>query len=273
MRNHFIWLILRLRYCIKGVTTLFSSLSEREERLLNRLAEEPAIPVSELAEELQVSQVTVRTTLNGLAEKGFLLRTHGGALPAFHPDILERQQSSRPVKEAIARFAASRVTDGESIMIEAGTTTALVARFLMGRRDIKVVTNNLLVLPYARTNPGVSLAVVGGEFRPATESVVGPIASLSLERFHVGTAFLGTDGFSLENGFTTHLVEGAEIVRTMARRAERTVILADSSKYGRTGFAHVLSLGEVSELISDGGLPESARRELREAGIEVTVVE
>jgi DeoR family galactitol utilization operon repressor len=252
---------------------VFSALSDREQQILTIITEEPGTPVSEIAGVLGVSQVTVRSQLNALAEKGFLLRTHGGALPAFHPSILERQQSRRETKEALARFAASRVADGETIMIEAGTTTALIARFLMGRRDLKVVTNNMLVLPYARINPGLSLSLIGGEFRPATESVVGPVAALALSRFHVETAFVGTDGFSLQHGFTTHLVEGAEIVRAMAARAQRTVVLADSGKFGRTGFAHVLAATEVSELITDAGLPDEAREGLREAGVIVTIVE
>ena len=251
---------------------MFSSLTEREQQILTLISEDPGTPVSELAERLGVSQVTIRAHLNGLADKGYLLRTHGGALPAFHPSVLERQQSNREIKEALARFAASRVSDGETIMIEAGTTTALVARFLMGRRDLKVVTNNMLVLPYARMNPGIRLSVIGGEFRPDTESVVGPVATSNLDRFHVQTAFVGTDGFSLERGFTTHLVEGAEIVRAMAERAERTLVIADSGKYGRKGFAHVLSLPEVSEIVTDPGLPKDIQEGLREAGVTVTVV-
>ena len=252
---------------------MFSTLSEREQQILSLISEEPGTPVSEIADRLGVSQVTVRSNLNGLAEKGFLLRTHGGALPAFHPNILERQQSGRETKERLARHAASTVSDGDSIMIEAGTTTALVARFLIGRRDLKVVTNNMLLLPYARINPGLSLSVIGGEFRAATESVVGPVAELALTRFHVRTAFVGTDGFGAITGFTTHLVEGAEIVRAMASRAERTVVIADSTKYGRRGFAHVLALDEVSELITDPDLPPDARAALEEAGVTVTIVE
>ncbi|MFW6339181.1 MAG: DeoR/GlpR family DNA-binding transcription regulator [Alkalispirochaetaceae bacterium] len=251
---------------------MFSSLSEREQQILALISEEPGMPVAEIAEQLGVSQVTVRSQLNALAEKGYLLRTHGGGVPAFHPSILERQQSNRETKEALARFAASRVSDGETIMIEAGTTTALIARFLIGRRDLKVVTNNMLVLPYARINPGLTLSLIGGEFRAPTESVVGPVALLALSRFHVETAFVGTDGFSLEHGFTTHLVEGAEIVRAMATRAQRTVVVADSTKFGRTGFAHVLALNEVSELITDASLPPEAVTHLREAGVTVTIV-
>ena len=130
-------------------------------------------------------------------------------------------------------------------MIEAGTTTALIAKYLLGKRDVHVVTNSTLVIPYARFNPSLHLTVVGGEFRPSTESLVGPVALRDLEEFHVRIAFIGTDGFSLESGLTTHLVEGAEIVRKMQAQAKRTVLVADSSKWGKVGFARVLPLGEV----------------------------
>lgn len=273
LQNAFISATIALRFTQIRSSIVFSSLSDREQQILTVIAEAPTTPVSELASILGVSQVTVRSDLSSLADKGYLLRTHGGAIPAFHPQILERQQSGREIKEALARRAASLVGDGESIMIEAGTTTALIARFLVGKRDIKVVTNNMLTLPYARLNPGLHLSILGGEFRPATESLVGPATQLALETFHVQTAFLGTDGFSSSHGFTTHLVEGAQIVRAMAKRAERTVVVADSSKYGRRGFAHVLDIADVSELICDSGLSPEARTELADAGVEVTIVE
>jgi DeoR family galactitol utilization operon repressor len=130
----------------------------------------------------------------------------------------------------------------------------------------------MLFAPYGRANPALQLTVVGGSFQAVTESLVGPLALRELDEFHVRLAFVGTDGFSLAHGATTHLVEGAEIVRKMASRADRTILLADSSKYGRVGFAHVLGLEEVSLVITDDNLPPEAVAELREAGIEVRLV-
>lgn len=123
-----------------------------------------------------------------------------------------------------------------------------------------------------RANPQADCCLVGGDFRPATESLVGPIALNMLRQFHVATAFVGTDGFSTTGGLTTHLVEGAEVVRTMAAQADRTVVLADSTKYGKQGFVHVLPLKAVDILISDTGLPEDVVAEITELGIEVRLV-
>jgi DeoR family transcriptional regulator, galactitol utilization operon repressor len=248
-----------------------ANLTEREQEIVTLLTDDTVISVADISRRLEVSAVTIRNDLSSLAEKGVIVRTHGGAFPAFHESILERQRDKVKTKERIARKAAELVDSGDTIMIEAGTTTALVARYLLGKRDLHVVTSSTLVIPYARINPGVHLTVVGGEFRPSTESLVGPVALRDLDQFHVRTAFIGTDGFSLESGLTTHLVEGAEIVRKMASQADRTVLVADSSKLGRIGFARVLPLDALTILITDDGLAAGVREEIKALGVEVRI--
>ena len=249
-----------------------SGLTEREREILRLLAEDANTSVAALAERLGVSSVTVRSDLNNLAQKGMILRTRGGATPAFHPNIIVRQNLMVEEKNRIAQAAAELVEDGDTIMIEAGTTTALVAKYLLGKRFVSIVTNSTLIIPFARINPGIHLTVVGGEFRPATESLVGPVALAQLERFHVRLAFVGTDGFSLGGGLTTHLVEGAEIVRKMSERSEETVLVADSGKHGRVGFVQVLPVASVARLVTDAGLPDDAFGALQDAGIAVARV-
>jgi DeoR family galactitol utilization operon repressor len=249
-----------------------STLTEREKEIVRLLAEDGGISVSRLSEQLGVSAVTIRSDLNNLAKKGVVVRTRGGAAPAFHPNVMVRQNLRVEEKNHIAQAAADRVRDGDTIMIEAGTTTSLVAKYLLGKRFVNIVTNSSLILPFARLNPGIHLTVVGGEFRPATESFVGPIALGELERFHVRLAIVGTDGFSMEGGLTTNLVEGAEIVRAMAHRSDSTILVADASKFGKIGFVHVLPVHEIQTLITDNDLPASARAALGEAGVEVVQV-
>jgi DeoR family galactitol utilization operon repressor len=252
---------------------VFQNLNEREARVLELLMEEQGISVTELGQRLGVSAVTVRSTLNGLADKGVIVRTWGGATPAFHTEILERQRKATPAKTAIARVAAGLISDGDTVMIEAGTTTAMVGRFLFGKQGVHVVTNSMLFVPYGRSNPALQITVVGGSFQPATESNVGPVTLRQLDQFHVDLALVGTDGFSVENGTTTHHVEGAEVVRKMASRARKTVLLADSSKYGEAGFIHVLDLTEVSLIITDSEISADARAAIRDAQVNVQLVE
>lgn len=216
--------------------------------------------------------MTIRHDLDTLAQRGLVARTRGGALPAFHPEILARLRSHPAEKESIAQAAASRVRDGDRIMISAGTTTSLIPRFLLGRRDVQLVTNSTLVIPHARINPSVHLTLVGGEFRASAEAMVGPIALREVEQFHVGTAFVGTDGFSARHGVTAHLLDVAEVVRKMAAQATQTVVLADSSKCGQAGFAHILPLRDIDVIITDDAIDPAARAELEETGVKVETV-
>jgi len=251
---------------------MVAELNERERVILDRLSSDGSVSVGVLARDLGFSEVTIRADLKVLEEKGWINRKRGGAAPALHRDIMERQRVFPEQKNAIARAAAELVRDGDVIMIEAGTTTALVARYLAGKRDIHIVTNSTLVFSYARMYPSLQITMTGGEFRRATESLVGPIALETIARLNVRLAFVGTDGFTLERGMTTHLMEGAEIVKAMKAHAETTVLTADSSKYGRIGFSHVLPLSAMDLILTDGDLPSQAETELKEAGIKIKLV-
>ena len=251
---------------------MIAELSEREKIILDRLSADGSVSVGGLAKDLGLSEVTIRGDFKVLEEKGWINRKRGGAAPALHRDILERQRVYPEQKNAIARAAADLVRDGDVVMIEAGTTTALIARYLAGKRDIHVVTNSTLVFSYARMNPSLQITMTGGEFRRATESMVGPIALETIARLNVRLAFVGTDGFTLERGMTTHLMEGAEIVKAMKAHAETTVLTADSSKYGKIGFSHVLPLSAMNLILTDENLTDRAEADLREAGINVNRV-
>jgi DeoR family transcriptional regulator, galactitol utilization operon repressor len=248
-------------------------LNARERQVLDLIIDEQGISVTEMGTRVGVSAVTVRTTLNALADKGVIVRTWGGATPAFHTEILERQRAHNSVKSRIARAAAELISDGDTVMIEAGTTTAMVGRFLFGKQDVHVVTNSMLFIPYGRSNPALHITAIGGNFQAATESNVGPIALRELDQFHVSVAFVGTDGFTVEHGTTTNMVEGAEIVRKMSACAQKTVLLADSSKFGKTGFTHVLDLSEISLIITDNKISDDARHAIVETGAQLQIAE
>lgn len=247
-------------------------LSQRQKDLLAMLNEDAGRSVSEMSRSLGVSTVTLRNDLSSLAGRGLIVRTHGGAFPAFRPGILERQKRRVEAKERIARAAAALVEHGDRIMICAGTTVSLVAKFLLGKSDVRAVTNSTLALPYARINPALRLTLVGGEFRPEDEAVVGPNALRDLDQFHVAKAFLGADGFSLASGITADAVELAAVVRKMAEQAQQTILLADSSKFGRAGFAHIMALREIGLIITDDGLRDEDREALKLEHVKVTIV-
>jgi DeoR family galactitol utilization operon repressor len=246
-----------------------SSFSDRKKTILDMLSEDSRMSVATLAQTLGVSVVTVRTDLAALEEEGFILRTHGGAMPAFHPHILERMRQGKDCKAAIAKVAADKIQDGDTVIISAGTTTALIAKYLLGKRNIHIVTNNTLLLTYARTNPQLRVTLVGGEFRPSEEGLVGPLAIQSLDQVFVSKAFIGVDGVSVKQGFTAHLVESADLVRKMAQQAKQVYAICDSSKFEKPGFARILPFNGVDGLITDSGLSAEVEAELREAGVSI----
>lgn len=248
---------------------MIQELSEREHSILNRLMVQGAVSVADLSSELAVSEVTIRSDLSSLEERGLLSRTHGGALPSIHPHIFQRQNMNIEEKHRIAKAAADLVEDGDAIMIEAGTTTSLLPRYLAGKRDILIITNSIPAFESAKSNPALKITLVGGEFRDSTDSFVGRITLDTIRRFNVRCAFVGTDGFSLKSGITTHLIEGGDVISVMRERAENLVLLADSSKYGKTGVVTILPLSQINTLITDTGLPDAAKEELNKIPLHI----
>ena len=244
-------------------------LSEREHTILNRLMVQGAVSVAHLSSELEVSEVTIRSDLSSLEERGLLSRTHGGALPSIHPHIFQRQNMNIEEKHRIAKAAADLVGDGDAIMIEAGTTTSLLPRYLAGKRDILIITNSVPAFESAKSNPALRITLVGGEFRDSTDSFVGRITLDTIRRFNVRCAFVGTDGFSLKSGITTHLIEGGDVISVMREQAENLVLLADSSKYGKTGVVTILPLSQINTLITDTGLSDAAKEELNQIPLHI----
>ncbi len=236
----------------------------REGYILDLLAATGEVNVNALAEDLGVSPVTVRTTLKSLEEGGYLVRTHGGARPTSFKNIRLRQNERVEEKERIAAAAAAMVRDDDRIMIEAGTTCAAIVRHLSARSGVQIVTNSVLVFANARSNPHLSITLTGGQYRSESESLVGPVAERSINSFNARIAFLGTDGFTIDRGLTTQLVEGGQVGALMRARAEETWLLADSSKFGHAGFVSFMGIGDVTGIITDDGLPAESMGELQE---------
>jgi DeoR family galactitol utilization operon repressor len=246
-----------------------ANFAERRAVILEMLADDSSVSVSDLAKRLGVTPVTARADLAALEEEGVLVRTHGGALPAFHPKIFERTRQGRETKATIAKAAAAEIQSGDTVIISAGTTTALIAKYLLGKRDIHIVTNNTLLLTYARMNPQLGVTLVGGEFRASEEGLVGPLALQALDTFHVSKAFIGIDGASVKQGFTANSVESADLVRKMAAQADQVFAISDSSKFGKPGFARILPFEGVDVLVTDNALLPEFEAKLTDADVRI----
>lgn len=234
--------------------------------------EDPDSSVGQLSRRFGVSEVTIRSDLKSLAAQGLVLRQHGGGLPTLHANMSDRQRTHMEEKTRIAHAAADMIADLEDVMITAGSTTSLIPRFLLGRQGINIVTNSTLLLPHVRNNPGLVVTLTGGEFRPSSEALTGPATIRELGQFHVSKAFLGTDGIAAEQGLTADSADLADVCRRMSEQARQTIVLADSSKLGRTGFAHIMAVSRIDILITDTAAPAAEVARLRKKGVDVRLV-
>lgn len=246
--------------------------SERESYILELLAKDGSLSVTALSKDLGVSAVTIRASLKSMEERGLLARTWGGARASSITNVMERVRVSEDEKGRIAAAAASLVRDDDRIMIEAGTTTALVVRHLTGLRGVQIVTNSTLVFNYARLNPDLDVTLTGGQYHRGSETLVGPVATQTVRMFNARIAFVGTDGFTSDRGMTTQFSEGIGVLKAMHERAEETWLLADSTKYGRAGFVSVLDLDQLTGVITDSRLGAGSLEALQQIAPTVRVV-
>ena len=249
-----------------------SNASNRRELILKKLMEKPQLTVAELSQEFEVSEVTIRSDLKSLASQGLINRRQGGALPAFHAQIMEQQRRNTDEKTRIAKEAAELIDDFSDVMISSGTTTSLIPRFMVNRENVKIVSNSTLILPYIRTTARLQTTLTGGEFRPPFEAMTGSATIRELKQFHVSKTFIGADGISVNKGITADNTEIADVCRHMLEQAKMTIVVADASKIGRVGFAHITEVSKIDLLITSTEASAAEINELREAGVEVRQV-
>ncbi len=247
-------------------------MNERRMQILNDISENEKISVAELSDKYKVSQVTIRTDLKALESNGLIKRIHGGASSLSDERIDSRLNSNYEIKLLIAERAAEMVEPGETIIIESGSTNALLARKLAETRDVTIVTNSYFIANFVRDYPRVKIVLLGGDYQPDSEVTVGPLARQALQSFYVDKLFIGSDGFSEQEGFTCNNMQRAEVASAMAKRAAKTIILTDSSKFSVRGVARQLPLSDVSMVITDEGITDAARRLITGNNIELITV-
>jgi DeoR family transcriptional regulator of aga operon len=245
--------------------------------ILQRLNESGSVGVTELAEELDVSEASVRRDLHRLEQQNLLTRTHGGAVASgvlYELPLRYRGGQHHEAKRAIAAAAVALITeDTHSVGFNGGTTTTEVARALPGRQGLRVVTNALNIASELALRSTIELVVSGGSARPESYELVGPLAEQTLAHLNLDIAFLGVDGIAPATGLTTHHEVEAQTNRALARTADRVVVVADSSKLSRRGFARIGELSMADDLITDTGAPSEAVDALLAAGLAVHLVE
>lgn len=241
---------------------------ERREAILRLLEERTKILVPELCEYFKVSPATIRGDLRDLEAGGRLKRAHGGAVPvgkaSFEPTSRLKEVERVAEKRRIAGQAAGLVEDGDTIVLDTGTTTLELAKCLAGRTDLTVVTNDLDIAAFLERASGISLVMTGGTIRRGFHCVTGPVTLAGLRDLNVDKAFLAANAYSLDRGFTTPNIEHAEVKRSMLAIAAECIMLMDSAKIGRTAFVKFADIADIDRLITDNGAGREVLNAIRE---------
>jgi DeoR/GlpR family transcriptional regulator of sugar metabolism len=229
-----------------------------------------SIRVSELSERLHVSEVTIRKDLAVLEEQGYLLRTHGGVVPAENYDpryaIEARRSVSVEEKRAIARAAAEILQHGETVFLDSGSTCAALATEI-AEMELRVVTNSLDVLTILADRTSIALVALGGSYRTNAGSFVGPWTNRNLENVLVDHAFLGATGITRDGRFSSQNNIESEVKRGAIAAARTSVVLADRRKIGVQAFSVFAGPDEIDVLVSD--VTQDERDAFESLGIHV----
>lgn len=248
--------------------TAFSE--KRHAAILDELNSRQGVKVADLSLKLGVSEVSIRRDLQTLEDLGLLKRVHGGAV---RPVGRVAADPHLEKKARIGRLAAEMIQRGDSLIIDSGTTPLQVARNigddLLQSGNLTVITAHLPVVCEIGRFPGVHLILLGGIYLPEYDILVGPQTVEQLKGLHVDKMFLGADGMTLSQGFTTANVLEAEVDRVMAQAASEVIVVSDSSKIGAIGLATVMSVNGVDKLITDTDAAPDFVAALRDLGIEV----
>ena len=251
--------------------------NQRREKIFELLKEDGSAKVIKLAKIFKVSEVTIRQDLEKLESEGFIHREHGGAFLKNVEDSVKSftllNQDNLEQKKLIGKRAAELIEMGDSIILDSGSTTTEIARNLIGRSELRIITNALNIAMMLGAEPGIEVIVTGGEFKPPTLSLTGQKAASFFEDIHVDKLFLATAGISLRSGLTYPSLSDIVVKKAMIESADVTYLVADSTKIGKNAFASLGALSLIDYIITDPFIDQSHLQLFRDNEIELIIAE
>jgi DeoR/GlpR family transcriptional regulator of sugar metabolism len=253
-------------------------LEERQSKILDFLNTHHRADVDELAASLGVTGATIRRDLVSLERQGLAYRAHGGALRREQSSVWqtstlkERMVQHQEAKMRIAQFVTQLIHDGESVMIDGGSTTILVAQTLSLKKNLLVVTNAPAIGELMIESNDHKVILTGGEFFKETHALIGSAAEHSLKQYRTDKAIIGVSGILVGEGCFSAIPQEAEIKRLMSINSGETIVVADSSKIGTRAFCFICDFSRVNKLVTDKNIGKPALEELRQQGVEVFTV-
>lgn len=256
---------------------------ERLIKIMELLKKQSKVEVDKLTEYFQVTGSTIRADLRELENRNLILRTHGGAMlkevldeglktdrdPAYEKRLLQHHV----LKEAIGKATAGLIKDGESIMLDDGSTTLQVARHLPPDKRINIVTNGLNICLELASHPNIHVIATGGTLKKEDLSYHGRVAEEVVTRFHTDKSILGASGIAIKEGMTTPSEQKAELKKVMIRHSQQVIVIADHTKLMRVSFVPVCQLDKIHILVTDSQAPADVVRMFRKRGVEIIIAE
>lgn len=244
---------------------------------MSTLLKKGTVQVTELAEALGVSSVTVRKDLTELEKSNKLYRSHGRAILlnpfANNRSVNEKEKLAPEQKNNIGREAAKLICADDSICIGSGTTVHALARNIVPMHRLTVVSASLQVSEILAQNENIDIIQLGGQLRHSSLSVVGKYSGMILRDCSFSKFFIGVDGIDFDFGFSTTDLREAELNRLMMKAAQKTIVLADSSKFGRRGFAKIGDLEEIDLIITDSDISPKDEKRIHDLGIDLVIAQ
>jgi DeoR family transcriptional regulator, aga operon transcriptional repressor len=252
------------------------TLTERHQLIIDKLKKEGSVKVIDLCQEMNVSSVTIRKDLKLLEDKELLFRTHGGGTISnpytVDRPVNEKERIRSGEKLSIGETASRLIEPNDCILIASGTTVLSLAKHIQPLGSLTVITAALNVAMELVNHPGIEVIQLPGLIRKTSSSATGIYAEKMLEDFSCSKLFLGVDGIDLEFGLTTTNMMEAQLNKKMIAASQKTIVLADSSKFGKRGFGRICGLEDIEQVITDSNISEHMVETLKGMGIEVTVV-
>ncbi|MDV5168153.1 transcriptional repressor AgaR [Photobacterium rosenbergii] len=250
---------------------------ERRMEIVDVVNREGKARVEDLAAQFDVSSVTIRSDLSFLEKNGYVVRSHGAAIPntgvIAELTVQEKRRQNAGIKSLIGQAAAKLIESGDTVILDSGTTTREIASSLKSLEDVVVMTNGLDVAMELASAPGIEVLMSGGVLRKNALSFSGSQAESSLKNYRFDKVFLGVDGFDLRAGITTHNEQEASLNRLMCEISEQVIAVADSSKFGKRSCHMIREFGNIDILVTDSDIPEDYLQGLREMKVDVIIVE
>jgi DeoR/GlpR family transcriptional regulator of sugar metabolism len=249
---------------------------ERRSKILKLIAERGKVEVGELSRRFRISEVTIRNDLKDLHKRGLVRRAHGGAVGIETVNVdasLHVKSSLRAAeKQRIGVAAAALIKDGDTIILDSGTTTQQIAKQIKDRKNLTVITNGINIAMELLGAKDVRLIMLGGMVRQNSYSAVGHFAEDMLRQLSADKLFLAVDAFDLDFGLSTPNPEESKVNQGMVEIATEKILVADSSKFGKRSLSRIVPLTDVDTIITDRALPLETQTELRSRDIKLILV-